>query len=199
MSERWVRSERCQGGRRPLGSVPTLHIAHLARRRRSPNRQSRFHTETQEVLGREAPGPFRRLCCKERSAEFVKATASAARARALSALTDSGPKKERMRYSTASAPDSRAASMTAPSSSSNCRQYGHCGSSNRTMACLALGSGGEMPSSSPGGGIGKVRRCLALEGVESARPPVHPILPPPELVPGSPEGFLPSELQHAAE
>jgi hypothetical protein len=78
-----------------------------------------------------------------------KRPASAARARALSALTDSGPRKQRMRYSTAITRASIAVAMRTPFSSSNCRQYGHCGSSKRIMDLFAL----ERPTITPPWGV----------------------------------------------
>src|SRR5664280_1939777 len=74
---------------------------------------------------------------------------SAASASALTARTDSGPRKHRIRYSTATAPAATSRRSRSPDTSSNCRLWGHCGSSKTTSRRRAP----TLPTSTPPSGV----------------------------------------------
>lgn len=78
----------------------------------------------------------------------------------LAARTDSTPRKQRIRYSTATAPAETSRRSKSPDTSSNSRQYGHCGSSNNTRRRLAP----SLPTRTPPSGVWPDGASLASNG-----------------------------------
>jgi hypothetical protein len=136
-------------GRPCRACAPNVRSGPAGWRSRSWGHVSRSPAQCDEIVGAIASAALRWLGGEHLLAQLVEPAGSAASANALAARTDSGPRKHRIRYSTATAPAAISRRSRSPETSSNWRQSGHCGSSKTKRRRRAL----ELPTTTPPSGV----------------------------------------------